>query len=310
VSSTGTLGEERSIAEEEQREILRANQSASTPVVFVHGLWLLPSSWDRWADLFRRAGYATLTPGWPYDLESLEEAKAKHEVFTGKSIEQVAEHFEQIIGRLIKRPVIIGHSFGGLLTQILAGRGLAAASVVISPARPRRVLPLFVSGAITIDPTIPSKLVALRPAPPELRNTATRHRAVPLKYDEFRRAFANAVDEDQAKRLYEQFCVPASSEEIFADDFFQPTEATNLDPRPAPEVHCTNPDRGPMLIIAGGKDHTVPIAISRTEIKHEQANEGATKYIELPDRDHALVIDDNWQEVAETALKFVRRFVS
>jgi len=104
-------------------EILRANQSASTPVVFVHGLWLQPSSWDRWADLFRRAGYATLTPGWPYDLESIEEAKAKHEVVTGKSIEQVADHFEQIIGRLIKRPVIIGHSFGGLLTQILAARG-------------------------------------------------------------------------------------------------------------------------------------------------------------------------------------------
>ena len=245
------------ITEDEQHKIRQADQSGRTPVVFVHGLWLLPSSWDRWADLFRRAGYTTLTPGWPDDQEALEEAKAKHEGYTGKSIGEVADHFEQVIGKLNKRPVVIGHSFGGLLTQILAGRGLAAASVAICPTS-RRVLPLFISGVITIDRTIPSKLVALRPASPEHRDPATKHRAVPLKYDEFRYAFANAVDEDQARRLYEQFCVPASAEGILADEIFQPAEATNLNTGTAPKVDRKNPDRGPMLIIAGGKDQTVP----------------------------------------------------
>jgi pimeloyl-ACP methyl ester carboxylesterase len=300
----------RPITEDEQHEIRQANQSGRTPIVFVHGLWLLPSSWDRWADLFRRAGYTTLTPGWPYDLETLEEAKAKHEVFTGKSIGEVANYFEQVIGMLNKRPVVIGHSFGGLLTEILAGRGLAAASVAICPTPSRKVLPLFISGVITIDPSIPSKLVALRPASPELRNPANKDCAVPLKYDEFRYAFANAVDEDQAKRLYKQFCVPASAEVSFADEIFQPAEATNVNPRTVPDVDSKNPDRGPMLIIASGKDQTVPVAISRTSFKHEQDNEGITEYVELLDRGHALVIDDNWQEVAETALKFVGRFVS
>lgn len=298
-----------SISKDELHEIRQANQSGRTPVVFVHGLWLLPTSWDRWADLFRRAGYTTLTPGWPNDPETIEKARAKHEVFKGKSIGEVADHFEQVIGMLNKRPVIIGHSFGGLLTQILASRGLAPASVAICPTS-RRVLPLFISGAITIDRTVPSKLVALRPASPELLNPANKNRAVPLKYDEFRDAFANAVDEDQAKRLHEQFCVPASADDILADEFFQPAEATNLNPGTAPEVDRKNPGRGPMLIIAGGQDHTVPVAISRTEIKHDQANEGITEYVEFPDRGHALVIDDNWQDVAETALKFVGRFVS
>ncbi len=134
-------------------------------------------------------------------------------------------------------------------------------------------------------------------------NPANRHRAVPLTYDQFRYAFANAMDEDQAKRLYEQFCVPASGEWIFP-------VATDLNPWSEVEPDCMNPDRGPVLIIAGAKDHTVPVAISRTAFKREQDNAGTTEYVELPDRGHALVIDDNWQEVADTALKFVGRFVS
>jgi non-heme chloroperoxidase len=295
------------ITEDEQHEIQQANRSGRTPVVFVHGLWLLPSSWDRWAELFRRAGYATLTPGWPYDSATIEEASAKRKVFTGTPIGEVADHFEHVIEMLNKRPVIIGHSFGGLLTEMLAGRGLAAASVAISPARSSRVLPLFVSSVITIDPTIPSKLVALQPTSPTLPNPATKHHAVPLRYDEFRYAFANAVDEDQAKRLYEQFCVPASEEETWP---FQAASAANLAPFSEVKVDYKNPDRGPMLIIVGGKDHMVPIAISRTEIKHEQENKGTTEYVELLDRGHALVIDDGWQEVGETALKFVGRSVS
>src|SRR5438128_8311000 len=179
------------ITEHEEQQIEQANASGRTPAVFVHGLWLLPSSWDRWAEQFEHAGYASLTPGWPDDPETVEEAKAHPEVFAGKSIGEVADHFEDVIKGLSKKPVVIGHSFGGLLTEILAGRGLASASVAISPAPFRGVLPLPIS--------------ALKSAAPVLSNPANRNRAVPLTYEQFRYGFANAVSEDQAKQLYETY---------------------------------------------------------------------------------------------------------
>src|SRR5438477_595159 len=169
-------------------QVDQANASGRTPVVFIHGLWLLPHSWDRWATVFDQAGYAPLTPGWPDDPETVEEANKHPEVFAHKTIGDVADHYADVIGQLKTKPVVIGHSFGGLLTQILAGRGLAAASVAISPAPFRGVLPLPIS--------------ALRASAGVLRNPANRHRAVPLTYDQFRYAFANAVGEDEAKELY------------------------------------------------------------------------------------------------------------
>jgi non-heme chloroperoxidase len=175
------------ITEHEAKQVRGANSSGRLPVVFVHGLWLLPSSWDRWATLFEKNGYTALTPGWPDDPETVGEAKAHPEVFANKSVGQVADHFEDVIRGLEKKPAIIGHSFGGLLAQILAGRGLAAVSVAIDPAPFRGVLPLPIS--------------ALRAASPVLRNPANVHRAVPLTYEKFRYAFANAVGEEEAKEL-------------------------------------------------------------------------------------------------------------
>src|SRR6185295_11994888 len=226
---------------------------------------------------------------WPDDPETVEEAREHPEVMAGKSVGEVADHFEEVIRGLSKRPVVIGHSFGGLLTEILAGRGLASASVAISPAPFRGVLPLPFS--------------ALRVASAALKNPTNRHKAVPLTYEQFRYAFANAVDEDQAKRLYEKFCVPTPGEPLFQ------AAAANLNPWTEAKVDTKNPSRGPMLIIAGGKDHTVPVSISKSSFKHEEGNEGVTEFLELDDRGHSMVIDDNWQEVAETALKFVGRFV-
>ncbi|MEA2521630.1 MAG: non-heme chloroperoxidase [Actinomycetota bacterium] len=275
--------------QDETEQVEKANASGRTPVVFVHGLFLLPTSWERWADLFEHAGYAALTPGWPDDPATVEEAKANPEVLAGKSVGEVADHFEQIIKGLSKKPVVIGHSFGGLLTEILAGRGLAAASVAMSPAPFRGVLPLPFS--------------ALRVASAALRNPANRNKAIPLTYDQFRYAFANAVDEDQAKRLYDQVCIPAPAEPLFQ------AAAANLNPWTEAKVDSKNPARGPMLIIAGGKDHTVPVSISKSSYKHQEDNEGVTEFIELEDRGHAMTIDDNWQEVAETGLKFVGRFI-
>ena len=278
------------ITEDEEDQIKGANKSGRTPVVFIHGLWLLPSSWDRWAAVFEEAGYAPLTPGWPDDPETVEEAKAKPEVFANKTLDQVADHYAAVIDKLNKKPAVIGHSFGGLLAQMVAGRGLSAASVAIDAAPFRGVLPLPIS--------------ALRSGSPVLKNPLNRHRAIPLTYDQFRYAFANAVSEDEAKELFETYAVPAPGAPLFQ------AAAANLNPWTEAKVDTENPGRGPMLIISGEKDHTVPRSISDATFKRQQKNKGVTEFVEIPERGHALTIDNGWREVANTSLDFVRRFVS
>jgi pimeloyl-ACP methyl ester carboxylesterase len=270
-------------------QVDQANATDRTPVVFIHGLWLLPSSWDRWAAVFEEAGYAPLTPGWPDDPETVGEAKAHPEVFAHKTVGQVADSYAEVVGRLKQKPAVIGHSFGGLVTQILAGRGLSRASVAIDPAPFRGVLPLPFS--------------ALKSASPVLGNPANRNRAVPLTYEQFRFAFANAVTEDEARQLYETYTVPASGAPLFQ------AAAANLNPWTEAKVDTKNPDRGPLLIISGERDHTVPWAIANASYKRQKRNEGVTEIVEMPNRGHALTIDSGWREVAEKALAFVRRFV-
>ena len=276
------------ITEHEIEQIERANAASGTPVVFIHGLWLLPSSWDRWATVFEEAGYVALTPGWPDDPDTVEQANEHPEVFARKTVGQVADHFSEVIGRLDTKPAVIGHSFGGLLTQIVAGRGLAAVSVAIDPAPFRGVLPLPIS--------------ALKSASPVLGNPANRNRAVPLTYEQFRYGFANAVSEEEARQLYETYAVPASGAPIFQ------AAAANLNPWTEAKVDTRNPERGPLLIISGEKDHTVPWAIANASYKRQKRNEGVTEIVEIPNRGHALTIDSGWREVADTALEFVRRF--
>jgi pimeloyl-ACP methyl ester carboxylesterase len=277
------------ITDYEAAQIEKANATGRTPVVFIHGLWLLPSSWDRWAAVFEESGYTALTPGWPDDPQTVDEAKADPEVFAHKSVGQVADHFGEVIETLEKKPALIGHSFGGLLAQILAGRGLAAASVAIDPAPFRGVLPLPVS--------------ALKSARPVLGNPANRNRAVPLTYEQFRFAFANAVSEDEAKELYSTFAVPASGVPIFQ------AATANLNPWTEAKVNSKSPDRGPLLVISGEKDHTVPWAIANAAYKKQARNDSVTEITEIPNRGHALTIDGGWREVADTALRFIKRFV-
>jgi pimeloyl-ACP methyl ester carboxylesterase len=271
-------------------EVEKANATGLTPVVFIHGLWLLPSSWDRWADVFEAAGYAPLTPGWPDDPETVDEANAHPEVFAGKTVGQVADHYADVIGQLDRKPAVIGHSFGGLIAQILAGRGLAAPTVAIDPAPFRGVLPLPLS--------------ALRTASVALRNPANFRRAVPLTYAQFRFGFANAVGEDEARSLYTTYAVPAP-----AAPFFQAASA-NLNPWSETKVDSRNPERGPLLIVSGEKDNAAPWAMANASYKKQKRNEGVTEIVEMPNRGHALTIDSGWREVADTALAFVRRFVS
>jgi pimeloyl-ACP methyl ester carboxylesterase len=277
-----------SISERERREIEGANAAGTTPVVFIHGLWLLPSSWANWADLFKQAGYAPLTPDWPDDPETVEQARAKPDVFAKKTLKQVADHTTEIIKALGKKPAVMGHSTGGLLAQMIAGRGLSAATVAIDPGVFRGVLPLPAS--------------SLKVAGPFLINPAWRGRAITLTFDQFRYGWANALDEKEAKELYDTYHVAGSGIALAQ------MGNANLNPWTESKVDTKNPDRGPLLIIDGEKDHTVPWAIANAADKRQRGNPGVTEIVKMPNRGHALTIDHGWREVAQTALDFVKRF--
>ncbi|WP_410620763.1 alpha/beta hydrolase [Amycolatopsis sp. cmx-8-4] len=274
---------------QELAEVERANTSGKQPVVFVHGLWLLDTSWDRWAEFFEAAGYAAVTPGWPDDPATVEEARANPDVFANKSVGDVAAYQQAIVEKLDRKPAIIGHSFGGLLVQMLAGRGLSAATVAIDPAPSRGVLPLPAS--------------ALKASSAVLTNPANRHRAVALTFEQFKYGFANAVSDQEAHELYEKYHVAGSGVPIFQAAF------ANINPRTEVKADNLNPDRGPLLVISGEYDHQVPHAIAHATYERQLKNPGTTEFAELPGRGHSLTIDSGWQEVAATALDFVSRFV-
>jgi len=283
-----SLSRKASISEREYREIQAANASGKTPVVFIHGLWLLPSSWANWADFFTQAGYAPLTPDWPDDPETVEQARAEPEVVANKTLKQVADHTTEIIDALDNKPAVMGHSTGGLLAQMLAGRGLSAATVAIDPGVFRGVLPL------------PAPV--LKGIGPFLVNPLNRGRAITLTFAQFKYSWANALDEKEAKELYEAFHVAGSGIALAQ------MGNANLNPRTEAKVNTKNPDRGPLLIIDGEKDHTVPWAIANAAYQRQRRNPGVTEIVKIPNRGHSLTIDHGWREVAQTALDFVKRF--
>jgi pimeloyl-ACP methyl ester carboxylesterase len=276
------------ITERETRQVEQANASGRTPVVFIHGLWLLPSSWDRWAELFEEAGYAGVTPSWPDDPETIEEARTNPDVFAKKTLGQVADHSAEVIGRLTKKPAVMGHSTGGLLAQIIADRGLSAATVAIDPGPFRGVLPLPLS--------------TLRSAWTVLSNPLNRGRAVTLTLDQFKYGWANALSDEEAKQLYETYHVATPGVALMQMAF------ANVNPWTEAKVDTSNPDRGPLLIIEGERDHTVAWAIANASYKRQRRNPGVTEIKKIANRGHSLTIDSGWREVAETALAFVKRF--
>jgi non-heme chloroperoxidase len=277
------------ISEREAQQVDKANASGRTPVVFIHGLWLLPSSWNNWVEYFEQEGYAGLTPDWPDDPETVEEARANPDVLAKKTLKQIAGHTEEVIRELQQKPAVMGHSTGGLLAQMIADRGLSAATVAIDPGPFRGVLPLPVS--------------TLRVSAPVLRNPLNRGRAIALTLDQFKYGWANALSDDEAKQLYETYHVAAPGVALMqmANANFNPWTEAKLDPK--------NPDRGPLLILDGEKDHTVPWAIANGAYKRQRHNEAVTEIEKIPNRGHSLTIDSGWREVAQKALDFVKRFV-
>ena len=216
-------------------------------------------------------------------------ARANPEVFAKKTLKQVADHTIEIINALDKKPAVMGHSTGGLLAQMVAGRGVSAATVAIDPGVFRGVLPLPV-------PTI-------RVAGPFPVNPFTRGRAITLTFDQFKYGWANALDDKEAKELYDTFHVAGSGISLMQMGY------ANLNPWTEAKVNTKNPDRGPLLIIEGEKDHTVALAIANAAYKRQRRNPGVTEFVKMPNRGHALTIDHGWQDVAQTALDFVKRFI-
>lgn len=275
------------LTESELAEIKEANASGKRSVVFVHGLWLLSGSWRRWRDEFEAAGYATIAPAWPDDPETVDAARANPEVFAHKMVQQVTDHYLEAVTALSEAPALVGHSFGGLIVQKMAGEGASAATVAIDNAPFKGVLPLPAS--------------SLKSASPVLANPANRKKAVALTFEQFVYGWANNLDEAEARELYDQYHVPASGVPLFQ------AAVANFNPfGGATAVDTKNPDRGPLLIIAGDADNTVPLAITRASYKIQAKNPGVTEIVEIPGRGHTLVIDHGWKEVSDTALSFVQ----
>ncbi len=278
------------LAHWELDEVRRANESGLTPVVFIHGLWLLASAWKGFRDTFEAAGYTTLAPGWPDDPATVEEAFAHPEVFAHKMVQQVTDHYLVAISQLSIKPAVIGHSFGGLIAQKIADNGAAAVTVAIDNAPFKGVLPL------------PAE--SLKSAAPVIGRLGNRKKAIALTYEQFKFGWANNLDDEEAHSLYETFHVPASGAPLFQ------AATANLNPFGGETaLDVLNPNRGPLLIIAGTKDNTAPLAFTHGSYKLQSKNEAVTEYVEIEDRGHSLVIDHGWPDVAETALTFVRRFV-
>jgi pimeloyl-ACP methyl ester carboxylesterase len=255
------------------------------PVVFIHGLWLHATSWEPWEPMFEQAGYEVLSPGWPGDQETVSLARADPDSVAGQGIDDVVDHFASVIAGLDASPVLIGHSFGGMIAEKLLGQDRAAAAIAIDAAQIKGVLPLPLS--------------SLRSTLPVFRNPANRHRAVMLTAEQFRYSFGNALTEQESDELYRRWVVPAPGKPLFE------AAAANFSLHSPAKVDTRNPRRGPLLLIMGGQDHTVPEAITKSTLKQYRYSPAATELLEFADRGHSLTIDAGWTEVARACLSWL-----
>jgi pimeloyl-ACP methyl ester carboxylesterase len=256
------------------------------PVLFIHGLWLHATSWQPWIELFAASGYDPVAPGWPNEPPTVAEARESPDVVANLSIDEVTDHYAGIIGGLDAPPIIIGHSFGGLFAEKLLGQGHGAAAVAIDPAQIKGVLPL--------------PLAQLRAGLPALGNPANLHRAVSLTQKEFRFGFGNALSEEESDALFDKWTIPSPARPLFQ------AAAANFVMHSQAKVNTANDERGPLLLISGTADHTVPDVVTRSTLKQYRGSTAVTELKQFEGRGHSLTIDNGWREVAHTTLEWLK----
>jgi pimeloyl-ACP methyl ester carboxylesterase len=259
--------------------------TARTPVLFIHGLWLHASSWEPWLDTFSDAGFAPVAPGWPHEPATVGEAREHPEVVAGVGIEEVTSHYKSLIDGMAAKPILIGHSFGGMIAEKLLGEDYGSAAIAIDAAQIKGVLPLPLS--------------SLRATLPVFKNPANKHRAVSLTAEEFRYSFGNAIPAQESDELHERWTIPAPGRPLFE------AAVANFSPHSPAKVDTDNSARGPLLLIMGGQDHTVPEAITQATLKQYRHSTALTELIELADRGHSLTVDAGWRQVADTCLSWL-----
>ncbi|MEH0820993.1 MULTISPECIES: alpha/beta hydrolase [unclassified Micromonospora] len=251
-------------------------------IVLIHGLWMTSRSWERWAGRYRSLGFRVLTPAWPGMEAEVQALRDDPAPIAGLTLGQVVDHHAALVRELPNPPLIMGHSFGGLVAQVLLDRGLGAAGVAIAPTAPKGVVRLPVS--------------TLRSAYPVLRSPANRHKAVPITPDEFRYAFGNTLTREESDRAWQRYAVPAAGHVLFEGAF------ANLDPHSAARVDNSRDDRAPLLLIAGGEDHVSPPALVKSNATLYRRSRAVTDYQEFPGRSHFTVGEPGWEKVADRAL--------
>lgn len=257
----------------------------STPVLFIHGLWLHATSWESWVHRFREHGYEPHAPGWPGDGPTVAATRHDPDRVGDHGIDDVVEHMASVIDGLPEPPILVGHSFGGMIAQKLLGQDRARAAIAIDAAQIKGVLPVPLS--------------ALRATLPVFKNPANRHRAVSLTSEQFRFAFGNALSQEESDQLFERWTIPAPGKPLFE------AAAANFNPHSPAKVDTGNEGRGPLLLIASGKDHTVPESVTRATLKQYRHSGAVTDLKTFEDRGHSLTIDSGWGEVADHCLSWL-----
>jgi pimeloyl-ACP methyl ester carboxylesterase len=255
------------------------------PVVFIHGLWIHSSAWKPWQDLFQNAGYETFAPGWPGDLATVEETRLNEAGLAGVGLDDITAAYRKIIADLPSKPIVVGHSFGGLIAQKLLAAGDARAAVAIDPGQIKGVKAL--------------PFAEIRSGLPVLKNPSNKHKAVSLTAKQFRYGFGNAISESESDELHEKWSIPGPGLPLFE------ASAANFSKTSPAEVDTHTSNRGPLLFIAGGKDHTVPETVVEAAYSLYANSSAVTELQVFPDRGHSLVLDSGWREIADASLSWL-----